>query len=308
MGGLGPGRAYEPWLVTRRGRAALAAVGFASFVLAVALLVPPPSLPVPAALSATVSILAMALAIGRLDGSHEIEVDEGGVRWRRGRSTGYVPFTRIADATVRKGIVGPKVLVLLLADGGVMKLGIQETPPAALLGAVLARISRCKSAPAPPIELEALARDGRSLTAWMADVRASTSTSTTAYRTRATDLDALERAYLDERNDPELRAAAIHALLANGDAACVERIAASLGPGSPPIVVAAASLAGSVDPQLLDEALRYLPAADQPAEARPRVRVAPAARIEARAPIEEITDTRDDEARSARPRLRRPPP
>jgi hypothetical protein len=281
-----PAPTVQPWLLTGRGRASLAVAALLAFLACCAFVMPwhtvgsesltavsgttpgPSHLAVPATLSAFAAIVAAALLLGSIRTRSEVSTDEGGVRWRRGGRSGYVPYAKMRDAQLASNLFGGRVLVLL-TDDGIVRLALHDTRPSDLFGLILDRIAKKRTAAAPSAEVSGLARGDRDLATWLAAVRiATTRTSANeAYRTHAVDFDALERTLSDEAAAPDLRAAAAHALLGGDDEERARRVGVTIGVGAPPIVVAAAALAAGgrwrVEDGVIEEALGFLDEEDR---------------------------------------------
>ena len=292
-------RTLEPWLFTRRGRAALAAAALLAFVAALVLLQPwhggggavftaisgsprpsrPLGVPAVLALGVFTSLISAALLLGSIRSRSEVSLDEGGVRWRRAGRAFYVPYSEIDDARLATRAFGGRVLVLVTARSPV-RLVLHDTRPLELFGLLLKRIGRKRTGGAPSAETSMLARDGRDLVTWLAAVRAATRTASAnvAYRAQAVDFDALERMLVDDAAPIDLRAAAAHALLANEDEERASRAAFAIGAGAPPLVVGAALMApggrARIDAGVREEAIAFLGREDRMAvEAGVRLRV-----------------------------------
>jgi hypothetical protein len=217
-------------------------------------------------------LVAVAVAVGLFRKRAEALVDEGGVRWERGRKRGYVPFSRLRDATAMGDL-----LVLDTLDGKI-ELRVGRGTDFDLVTAISDGVKKQVRLDDETAEDKALlARGGREMGEWLGAVREATKPG--PYRG---DLAKLEAIATDERRDPEMRAGAVHALLARRDDAVTARIAARIGPSSPPIVLAAAAMAAPkrIDPALVRAAERFL-------GGEPRVRVADAADEIEDEPVEE---------------------
>lgn len=226
----------------------------------------------------------------------QVEVDDAGVRWVRGRTHGYVPFESLLRADVRSRASGGAVLVLGRAEGDLRLSVATDSDPQRLLGSILKGMSKTRSATSTPAVW--LKRDGRDLTTWLAAVR-ERATDETSYRAAALDVDALETMLADPSADADVRAAAAHVLLSLPDLDRRARAAKSILATAPPIVVVAAALAdpACVDPDLVAPALAHLDERDR-VEAKkalgPQGHVRIAADAPAAEPLEEEASERDE--------------
>lgn len=195
------------------------------------------------------------IGYGALQGRpYDVTIDEGGVRYRRGRIGGYVPFAALHTVTLRARRFGRDDL-LLQGEDVTLRLPLGEGAPD-LERVVRGRIERLAASVDLDPGLADLARAERPLAAWLEDAR-----------TMGLDHGLLEETFIEERNAPDLRAAAAYVLMRDADGPCRDRVALAVGPGAPPIVVAAAALAdpARVEARLVEEIRPYLSEADREA-------------------------------------------
>lgn len=209
----------------------------------------PPGVAIPATFA--LGLIGYGAMQGR---PYDVTIDEGGVRYRRGRRGGYVPFAGLHTVTLRARRFGRDDL-LLQGDLLTLRLPIGEGAPD-LERVVRGRIHRLSETVDLDPGLADLERRERPLVAWLEDAR-----------TMALNHTLLEETLVEERNTPDLRAAAAYVLLKDADAACRDRVALAVGPGAPPIVVAAAAVADPVrvEPRLVEDIRAYLSDADRAA-------------------------------------------
>jgi hypothetical protein len=198
----------------------------------------------------------------RLWSSEEtVFADEGGLRCVVEDTPRYVPFARIADASLTTPVIGRSTLWLTTAEGD----GLEVTLPAhvdtdSIVGLILDRSTAARATAA-----SALARRG-DLAMWIASVAASNVAHRdgTAYRAQSVDTELLEQTLADVSDANEARAAAAHALMSVGRSDTVARL---VGATSPPLVVAAVRLARGgeaiVSDALLEHVLPFLELRDR---------------------------------------------
>jgi hypothetical protein len=195
---------------------------------------------------------------GILSPTWVITLDDGGVRARSwdGPCT-YVPFTEIDDARVDFKAFGIALLRLVKRDT-VSTLRLAHDEALFVQASLLPHVGMKASVPAIA---SLLARNGRPVDVWLADVRARVQTD--GYREAAMDSAALVAVLDDARVAPDVRAAASHALLhgrREDDVVAVVR--AFVRHALPPIVVVATALAPGgaalVPEGMWDDALLYL--------------------------------------------------
>ena len=195
------------------------------------------------------------IGYGALQGRpYDVTIDEGGVRYRRGGTGGYVPFASLHTVTLRARRFGRDDL-LLQGERVSLRLPIGEGAPD-LERVVRGRIQRLADAIDLDPGLADLERAERPLAAWLEDARK-----------MGLNHGLLEETFVEERSPPDLRAAAVYVLLKDAEPPCRDRVALAVGPGAPPIVVAAAALAdpARVEHRLVDEIRPYLSEADRAA-------------------------------------------
>lgn len=193
------------------------------------------------------------IGYGALQGRpYDVTIDEGGIRYERGGRGGYVPFADLHTVTLRARRFGRDDL-LLQGDTLSLRLPIGEGAPD-FERVVRGRIARLAEAVELDAGLADLARADRPLATWLEDAR-----------TQGLDHGLLEEAFVEERNAPDLRAAAAYVLMKDAEPSRRDRIALAVGPGAPPVVVAAAALAdpARVEPQLVEAIRAYLTDADR---------------------------------------------
>ncbi len=193
--------------------------------------------------------------LARLWSSDEtVFADEGGLRCVIEDTPRYVPFARIADASLTTPVIGRSTLWLTTVEGE----GIEVTVPGhvdaeSIVGVVLDRSRTARATAA-----SALARRG-DLAMWIAGVAASNVAHRdgAAYRAQSVDTELLAQTLADISDANEARAAAAHALMSVG---LRDAVAQHVGESSPPLVIAAVRLARGGEAIVSDELLeRVLP-------------------------------------------------
>ena len=206
----------QPRWRSRRVQVARILVGVFGFILlnllwAVFLLsqLPPPIAFPSTAVSVLIAGLVFALPFTREPGLNDgIVVDEGGLRWRKGKKRGYV-FLRDIEDVGYAGVLGSPA-IRVETNGGRLRLFTGGLPENLFIDDLNTRIAGLHSRD-PHHEHADLARGGRSLATWLAEVRAARGVSEdAAYRTNErAPRDLLELA-CDRDADAEERAAAAH--------------------------------------------------------------------------------------------------
>lgn len=214
-----------------------------------------------AALAALVSALAMvigaiAFTVWRAPRSATIALDEGGLRVTYRDHAEYVPLATLRGSRVRLGRLE------LETERGVRAIWLLDGHRPELDAEVEDAIDRARRGPSLPQAGALLARGGQPLDAWLARVREATSGS---YRGATLGMEEIEALLAHPLVDVEARAAAAHAVVALGEPSSRARVLQELGPGTPPLVVAAVAMAAGPDAYVapLEDAKLFLSAADR---------------------------------------------
>lgn len=210
-------------------------------------------------------LLVIALASGLVrefirSRTHRIVADEAGFRITSGRDSRYLPFVDCEWGELRRTFWGAE---LVLRSTGFLQVALY---PLADLPSVLCAaraLRRCLSVrqrvrTEAPIAAQLVSRPkGAALGPWIRSIQDLVRGPAHPYQGRAPTPDMLLQILDDVRSCVADRAGAVVALLAlHQEAAVRERLVAGT---SPPLVIAAAGLAGAdVPSRALEEAIRYL--------------------------------------------------
>jgi hypothetical protein len=205
----------------------------------------------------------MTLFEGLLTPESRVTIDDGGVRaapiYEKEKRGQWIPFTTIVDSRVDFGLFGVALLRLVTRDGTIT-LRVPHDDALFVHATLLPHVGATPSAVSA-----ALARNGRPVDEWLADVRSRAQSD--GYREAAMSTASLVATLEDGCAPAEARAAAAHALLYGGREDDVYAVVRAFATHAlPPIVVVVAALApggAALVPDVMwDEALAYLTPAE----------------------------------------------